>query len=270
MELEMAARHFTVHRMARRPMSSAISAPSPAPSALPASAVALAPSMTSASPPPSHSTEKKVMSAVDSFLDSFFLSRFSRQMASQYMQKIASDTTHDQDRVKSWLLREINKTRRPPPNCSPWQSGCPDKIPLITAKPVWNASEFGWVPRMEASFDIILEELLQLQRLDKSGFQPYRAPSTSDAKSVSEEVGVAATDKGSWNVFYLSLGNVMKFDSNRERCPKTCEILDSIPGIYGHSFFSCLAPKSHITKHNGPTNKKLRCFLPLICKDEAR
>ena len=270
MELNTAVRNYAALRVALHPPAAA-AAPSPSPAPVPTPNPAPVPTPNPAAPAPaSVSSEKKVMSAVDDFLNGFFLSRFSRTMASQYMQKIASDTTSDQDRVKAWLLREMNKTRRLPPNCSPWQRGCPEKIPLITARPVWNTSSFDWVPRIEASFDVILEELLQLQRLDKSGFQPYRAPSTGDAKSASEEVGVAATDKGSWNVFYLSLGTVMNFDSNRERCPKTCEILDSIPGIYGHSFFSCLAPESHITKHNGPTNKKLRCFLPLICKDEAR
>lgn len=62
----------------------------------------------------------------------------------------------------------------------------------------------------------------------------------------------------------------MDFSANKSRCPKTVEILESIPGIYGHSFFSSLAPNSHITPHNGPTNKKLRCFLPLICGGNAR
>jgi len=32
---------------------------------------------------------------------------------------------------------------------------------------------------------------------------------------------------------------------------------------YHHAFFSALAPDSHITAHYGPTNKKLRCHLPL-------
>jgi len=31
-----------------------------------------------------------------------------------------------------------------------------------------------------------------------------------------------------------------------------------------HAFFSVLAPGTHVTKHNGPTNKKLRLHLPII------
>ena len=33
---------------------------------------------------------------------------------------------------------------------------------------------------------------------------------------------------------------------------------------YGHAFFSALAPNSHVKRHFGPTNKKLRVQLPLI------
>jgi aspartate beta-hydroxylase len=33
---------------------------------------------------------------------------------------------------------------------------------------------------------------------------------------------------------------------------------------YSHAMFSSLAPSTHIQKHHGPTNKKLRCHLPLL------
>jgi len=34
--------------------------------------------------------------------------------------------------------------------------------------------------------------------------------------------------------------------------------------------FSALAPGTHIRKHNGPTNKKLRVHLPLVVPDGCR
>ncbi len=37
-----------------------------------------------------------------------------------------------------------------------------------------------------------------------------------------------------------------------------------IPNNYNHAFFSALTSKSHIMKHYGPTNKKLRFHLPLM------
>lgn len=56
----------------------------------------------------------------------------------------------------------------------------------------------------------------------------------------------------------------MDFEKNRARCPKTIEILKSIPRFYNHAFISNMAPETHITKHHGPTNKKLRVHLPLV------
>jgi hypothetical protein len=54
-------------------------------------------------------------------------------------------------------------------------------------------------------------------------------------------------------------------------CPGTTALLQSIgPRLYGHAFFSALAPGTHITKHHGPTNKKLRLHLPLVGTDGSR
>ncbi|RYH20003.1 aspartyl/asparaginyl beta-hydroxylase domain-containing protein [archaeon] len=36
------------------------------------------------------------------------------------------------------------------------------------------------------------------------------------------------------------------------------------PRGYGHAFFSALSGGTHISAHHGPTNKKLRVFLPLV------
>ena len=153
--------------------------------------------------------ENKVMSAVDAFLAQFYLSKFSKQIALQYMKKIAADPTDDNERVKKWLMRGMNKVVRAPDNCDDWQRGCPDKIPGIRAQPVWDTKDFDWVERIEENFNVILEELVALEGLDVSGFQPYRAPAANDKiKNKSDGVGVEATDAGSWNVFYLSLGKV--------------------------------------------------------------
>ena len=61
----------------------------------------------------------------------------------------------------------------------------------------------------------------------------------------------------------------MDFAAHRDRCPITCGVLDAVPRKYGHAFFSSAAPQTHITAHNGPTSKKLRCHLPLVCPDDG-
>lgn len=46
-----------------------------------------------------------------------------------------------------------------------------------------------------------------------------------------------------------------------------CSFERSIPRQYNHALFSALAPNTHVTAHYGPTNKKLRCHLPLVVPD---
>jgi hypothetical protein len=71
------------------------------------------------------------------------------------------------------------------------------------------------------------------------------------------------TDRGDWNVYYLHLHNA-DYEANRARCPVTTATLAGVPRSYQHAFFSAVAPGTHITPHTGPTNKKLRCHLPLL------
>jgi len=110
------------------------------------------------------------------------------------------------------------------------------------------------------------EELLALR--SSGGFQPYRSPGAANSTHAADAFGRKGTDAGAWNVFYLELHNV-DFAQNRAKCPKTCALLDAVPRKYGHAFFSAVAPETHITKHNGPTNKKLRCHLPLVVPASA-
>ena len=74
--------------------------------------------------------------------------------------------------------------------------------------------------------------------------------------------------------YYLQLHDAGEFtDENSRRCPQTVALLrDVLPKNrdYGHCFFSALSPGTHITKHHGPTNKKLRLHLPLCGTDDSR
>lgn len=67
---------------------------------------------------------------------------------------------------------------------------------------------------------------------------------------------------GDWDVFGLyAFGK--KIDENCQRCPKTTEIIESIPGLT-MAGFSALAPDTYIKPHVGYTDKVLRCHLGLI------
>jgi aspartate beta-hydroxylase len=205
-------------------------------------------------------------------------------------------------RVVQYLLDEINMSSKLSNNnieenvsIKDWQAGCPNRLKGLTGNPFWDTSQFPWVKLLEDSFEDIKSEFLALKGQNKkksensdeselkkvAKFQPYRSPistsSSSDTKTSEtiesnpkdkknipeiDNFGEFATDSGHWNVCYLYLHG-LDFEENISNCPITCSILSSIPNHYHHSFFSALSPKSHIRSHFGPTNKKLRCHLPI-------
>jgi aspartate beta-hydroxylase len=135
------------------------------------------------------------------------------------------------------------------------RKGCPQVIPDLRAQPFWDTSLFPWVTQLESHIDEIRDEVLQLNK-SLLGFQKYRSADQSET-----------TDSGHWHVCYLSLHG-MDFSDNANSCPQTMKIIKSIPRFYHHALFSALDKSTHVTAHYGPTNKKLRCFLPLFVPTE--
>jgi len=207
--------------------------------------------------------EKSFLRQLDAFFDAHGLKPFSKRTALAYIQQMATEDAENFERVSLWLIRQLNGTRRLPEGFSDWQLGCPGLVPRLRSKSFWDTSELGsWVKDLEGSFEAIRGELLALRGLN--AFRPYRAPSSSNkALTAVDGVGSTSTDSGEWNVYYLFLHN-MPFEENQSRCPLTCAAISSVSAQYHHAFFSALAPGTHITKHHGPTNKKLRCHLPLV------
>eukprot|EP00913_Durusdinium_trenchii_P000918 g849.t1 len=120
------------------------------------------------------------------------------------------------------------------------------------------------------------EEVRQVRRVRQvtgrvrsapSGFQPYRDPihPSGETRRAADGLGVEGVDKGMWNVLYLFL-NHKQFEDNCIRFPKT----EAFPRHYSHAFFSALTPGSHIVKHQGPSNRMLRVWLPLCGFDKFR
>ncbi|KAJ0393427.1 hypothetical protein P43SY_000285 [Pythium insidiosum] len=191
------------------------------------------------------------------------LSRFSEEMAWQWIRKSFADELASDGRYRSvhgWLRQQLNGQRSQREH-SPWQRGCPELLPSLRATAVWSSDAFAWIRRLEDAYPAIKSELLALK--GQRGFQPYRAPSWASSINSSDGLGSLGHDAGDWNVFYLFLHNV-DFAQNRALCPQTVALIESIPEQYEHAFFSALAPGTHIKKHHGPTNKKLRCHLPLV------
>jgi aspartate beta-hydroxylase len=218
------------------------------------------------------------------------LSRFSSRIALQYLvsRLNAPGGLDRMRRAVDFMVDGLNRApRRPlvPPAAAAaaaagdggegvvdWQAGCPNLVRGLRAQPVWDTAEFPWIAALEAACPAIVAELEALK--GKNAFQPYRAPSHAAAAPTAEggadgrplmaedALGALATDRGHWNVCYLQLHG-MDFEGNLAKCPQTAAALSAIPRSYRHAFFSALAPDTHVYKHHGPTNKKLRCHLPL-------
>ena len=203
------------------------------------------------------------------------LTPFSSKIALAYIQKTMNKDNGNRclARVMQYLLDKMNNKQSNIviDNAIDWQKGCPNRIPNLTSSPIWDKEQFSWVKILESSYCDIKSEFLSLR--NSNVFQPYRSPisenpssssssTSSSSDKIQDELGEMATDKGSWNVCYLYLHG-MDFEENLLKCPSTTEVMKSIPRLYEHAFFSALAPNTHITPHYGPTNKKLRCHLPL-------
>ncbi len=71
-----------------------------------------------------------------------------------------------------------------------------------------------------------------------------------------------ASNPNDWNVFPFYMWGT-KYHDNIKTCPKTCALLESIPGMVSASF-SIINPQTTIKGHYGDTNAMYRCHLGLI------
>lgn len=134
----------------------------------------------------------RVERRLQALVRSWGLSRFSEQMAMQWLVRALGASAGDSDRgnnnedelarLRTWLLQQLNGQRRPP-DASPWQHGCPELLPALRAFPAWDCDALPWVRGLERAFPAIKRELLAL-RSQPRGFQPYRAPSWASDLSV--------------------------------------------------------------------------------------
>ena len=115
----------------------------------------------------------------------------------------------------------------------------------------FEPDEFPWIADVEARAGEIKEELGGLlARVDQ-------LPSLQD---IQEEQRMLTQDDR-WKVFYL-YGYGIRADGSCRRCPRTAEIVESIPGMTT-AMFSVLLPHKHIPPHRGPWKGVLRYHLAL-------
>jgi hypothetical protein len=127
-------------------------------------------------------------------------------------------------------------------------------FPGLKAQPVYDPSEFPWVPRLVNHFETIRQELLD-----------FSTRLTLDAQEQD------LTDRGKWGVLYFYKGG-RRVEATTRACRQTAEAIDSIPGTgeAGQTLLSVLRGGTHIQHHCAPTNVRLRCHLGIVVPDGAR
>jgi beta-hydroxylase len=115
----------------------------------------------------------------------------------------------------------------------------------------FEPDEFPWIADIEARADEIREELDGLlARVDQ-------LPNFQDIQEEQSKL----TQDDRWKVFFF-YGYGARADDNCRRCPRTAEIVQSIPGMTT-AMFSVLLPHKHIPPHTGPWKGVLRYHLAL-------
>jgi aspartate beta-hydroxylase/beta-hydroxylase len=106
---------------------------------------------------------------------------------------------------------------------------------------------------VDAEYPAIREEMLRILP-DKDRIPKYHELDAG-------QTGISAETESDWRVFMLyAMGE--KPEPNRSKCPRTCAVLDRVPGLF-QAFFSILDPAKHVPAHCGPYRGYLRYHLAL-------
>jgi aspartyl/asparaginyl beta-hydroxylase (cupin superfamily) len=129
-------------------------------------------------------------------------------------------------------------------------------IKRIDGREFFERAEFPWIEEFAGHWRELRAELEMLLRTPDAipNFQavsPHQSAITND-------------DRWKTHIFYIH-GN--RCDENCARCPRTAELLETIPGLKS-AMFSILGPRKHIAKHRGPYAGVLRYHLGLIVPEQ--
>lgn len=123
---------------------------------------------------------------------------------------------------------------------------------LIGDREFFLPSQFPWHTRIESNWRAIRQEL------DRVLEHHEQLPHFQD---ISPDQQHLARDRKWKTFFFFAYG--LRSEANLARCPRTAELITSIPGAKT-AFFSILAPSSHIPEHCGPYKGVIRFHLGLI------
>ena len=128
---------------------------------------------------------------------------------------------------------------------------------LVGDATFFNNERFPWVAHIEASWDVIREELEAVLE-DQAALPNFQEISKDQ---------IEITDDDRWKTFFL-YGYGFEAKLGVEMCPRTAALMREIPGMTT-AMFSILSPRKHILAHRGPYKGVLRYHLGLIVPEQA-
>jgi tetratricopeptide (TPR) repeat protein len=136
--------------------------------------------------------------------------------------------------------------------------------PQLPAVPFHERALFPWLERLEAAAADIRGELLAVLEGDGGEFRPYVRYAPGTPLNQWAELNYSPR----WSSYYL-WRNGAPVDEHCRRCPKTAEVLASLPlaridGTAPVAMFSALTARTRIPPHTGETNARAIVHLPLI------
>ena len=130
--------------------------------------------------------------------------------------------------------------------------------PFLLNKAFFAPTEFNWTKQIDENWIVIRDEIMQVIS-EKNAIQ--------DICEVSPEQEIVV-NHGDWDFFPLLIyGNRIK--KNTIRCPKTSQLVESIPNATT-VFFSILKPGCHVKAHRGAYRGYLRYHLGLSISEPEK
>jgi aspartate beta-hydroxylase len=137
-------------------------------------------------------------------------------------------------------------------------------FPELPQVQFYDRRQFPWAAPLESKTDAIRAELRAVLAAGVSDFEPYVQPE-ADRPNFNTK---GLLNNADWSACYL-IRNGVDVPEMAARCPITMAALREVPlcridGRTPSVIFSALRPGARIPPHNGYTNVRLICHLPLI------
>lgn len=146
-------------------------------------------------------------------------------------------------RIEEFVRSESGRSQTPPPILIRGSV-----FPGLSSRPWYDASEFGWAKELEASYEVVREEVLAATR-KRQGFERYSYPGLGD---------------NDWESLMFYRGGE-QVEENCARCPETAALLRAIPGSRRReAMVSVLGPGARIPPHRDSGNQLLTCHFGLV------